>query len=380
MYARLRQHAPVYRIPGTDFHLVSTVALVAEAVARTEDFSSNLTGALVHGPDGPSTFDVGGGGRAVHVLATADDPAHAAHRTLVLPTLVAKRIRALEPQVRGLAEQLWDAGRDGRGIDWAASIADRLPLTMVARLIGLPDADVPQLLAWSYDSTEMLGGVIAAADLPRLARSAVELTGYLHAAFQRAQRDPGEDLLGDLVRASAEGAVTEDVAVLMLVQLVGAGGESTAGLIGSAARALATRPGLQTRLRADTDLIAPFLDEMLRFESPFRGHHRHVACDTTLGGVPLTEGDHLMLLWGSANRDPAVFEDPDELRLHRPNLKAHLAFGKGTHFCVGAALARMEARVAVRLLLDRSDHVELVDATWAPSLFVRRHTELLLSV
>ncbi|MGW0177250.1 cytochrome P450 [Rhodococcus sp. NPDC003322] len=383
LYARLRREAPVFRIPGTRFHLVSTAELVADATTRTDDFSSNLTGALAHGPIGPAPFDMSGDGRAVHVLATADDPAHAAHRKLVLPTLVAKRIRALEPEMRALANRLWNEGLHGRRIDWAAAVADRLPMTMVARLIGLPEDDVPQLLTWSYDSTEMLSGVIGEAELPRLTAAAARLTGHLYTTFERAQHDPHGNrdcLLGDLAGACAAGALTVDVAVLILVQLVGAGGESTAGLIGSSARLLADRPHLQARLRADPDLIAPFLDEVLRFESPFRGHHRHVTRDTTLGGVRLAADDHLLLLWGSANRDPAVFEDPDDMRLHRPNLKAHLAFGKGAHFCVGAALARAEAQIALRMLLDRSDRIELVDAAWAPSLLVRRHTELHLSV
>ncbi|CRK52225.1 Cytochrome P450 144 [Rhodococcus sp. RD6.2] len=380
LYGWLREQAPVYRVPGTDVHLVATAELVAQACARTDDFSSHLTGTLVHGPTGPSTFDMTGGGHAIQVLATADDPDHAAHRRLVLPALVAKRIRALEPHVGALAETLWNEGLDGRRIDWVSAVADRLPLTMVARLIGLPDDDVPQLLSWSYDSTEMLGGVVTETELPALTTSAARLAGHLYSAFQRAQGDPRDDLLGDLARACASGAVTADEAVLILVQLVGAGGESTAGLIGSAARLLADRPELQAMLRADATLIAPFLDEALRFESPFRGHHRHVTRDTTLGGVALPEGSHLTLLWGSANRDPAVFDAPDEFRLHRPNLKSHLAFGKGAHFCVGAALARMEAQVAVRLLLDRSDRIEPVDAEWAASLFVRRHSTLILAV
>ncbi|MFD1815437.1 cytochrome P450 [Rhodococcus gannanensis] len=379
LYAWLREHAPVCRVPGTDRYLVSTAELVAEACARTDDFSSHLTAALVQGTDGPAAFDMTGGGQAVQVLATADDPDHAAHRRLVLPTLVAKRIRALEPQVGALAERLWEDGLDGRRIDWAAAVADRLPMAMVARLIGLPDGDVPQLLAWSYDSTEMLGGVVTESELSALSVSAALLAGHLYAAFERAQRDPRDDLLGDLARACAGGAVGVTEAVLILVQLVGAGGESTASLIGSAARVLAERRDLQSLLRADPTMVAPFIDEMLRFESPFRGHHRHVTRQTSLGGVPLGAGSHLTLLWGAANRDPAVFEAPDEVRLHRPNLKANVAFGRGAHFCVGAALARMEAQVALRLLLERTESVGLVDAEWAPSLLVRRHSRLTLS-
>ncbi|EME19958.1 cytochrome P450 [Rhodococcus triatomae BKS 15-14] len=379
LYEWLRRHAPVYRVPGTDRYLVATAELVAEACARTDDFSSHLTAALVQGPEGPSSFDMTGGGNAVQVLATADDPDHAAHRRLVLPNLVAKRIRALEPQIDVLAERMWSEGLDGRLIDWAA-VADRVPLAVVTRLIGLPDEDVPQLLAWSYDSTEMLGGVVTETDLTALTASAARLAGHLYAAFERAQRDPRDDLLGDLARACADGAVRADEAVLILVQLVGAGGESTAALIGSAARVLADRADLQALVRADPALVAPFLDEVLRYEPPFRGHHRHVTRQTSLGGVPLAAGSHLTLLWGAANRDPAVFEAPDEVRLNRPNLKSHMSFGRGTHFCVGAALARLEAQVVLRRLLEHSDHIELVDAEWVPSMLVRRQSRLVLSL
>ncbi|MFC9514952.1 cytochrome P450 [Nocardiaceae bacterium NPDC056970] len=383
LYARLREHDPAYRVPGTDFHLVSSWELVTEALARPEDFSSNLTGVMVQQTDGPPvTFDMDGGGRAVHVLATADDPSHAVHRKLVLAQL-AKRIRTLGPTVRTLVDELWDVGLRADGtFEWAREMADALPLALVASLIGLPQSDVPQLLSWSYDSTEMLGGVVTTDRLPTLVASAAALTGYLYTEFSAAKRDPQTDLLGVLAHACNEGDLTDDVAVLILVQLVGAGGESTAGLIANAARILATDPELQDRLRNDPQLIDAFLDEALRLESPFRGHHRHVVADTTLGGIPLSAGSHLLLLWGAANRDPAAFADPDTVRLDRPNLKGHLAFGKGIHFCVGSALARMEALAALTTLLERTTSFTVADggAEWVPSLMVRRHRLLRLEL
>lgn len=383
LYATLRERDPVHRVPGTDFHLVSSWELVTEALARPEDFSSNLTGVMVQRADGPPvTFDMDGGGRAVHVLATADEPSHAVHRKLVLAQLT-KRIRTLGPTVRALVDELWDAGlRADDTFEWAREMADALPLALVASLIGLPQSDVPQLLSWSYDSTEMLGGIVTEDRLPTLVASAAALTGYLHTEFTAAKRDPQTDLLGALAHACNEGDLTDDVAVLVLVQLVGAGGESTAGLIANATRILATNQELQDRLRRDPQLIDPFLDEALRLESPFRGHHRHVVTDTTLGGVRLSAGSHLLLLWGAANRDPARFVDPDTARLDRPNLKGHLAFGKGIHFCVGSALARMEALAALTTLLERTTSFTIADggAEWVPSLLVRRHRSLPLEL
>ncbi len=307
LYDVLRREHPVYRIPDTDFYLVSTWELVTEAVSRTGDFSNNLTGVLVRTPDGSAvTFDMNGGGQAVHVLATADEPDHQHQRKLVLPTLVAKRIRALEPVMTEYTQQLWDNGFDGRRIEWVTSVADTLPLQMVATLIGLPAHDVPQLLAWSYDSTELLSGIVTAERLTGVVTSAAELTGYLYSKFREARAHPVDDLLGDLVRCCDAGELSEDVAVLMLVQLVGAGGESTAGLIANSARLLAERPEIQTQLREDPLLVGAFLEETLRLKSPFRGHHRHVNADTTLGGMTLPAGSHLHTAVGFGEPRPRV--------------------------------------------------------------------------
>ncbi|MEV5649634.1 cytochrome P450 [Nocardia sp. NPDC052254] len=381
LYDRLRRDAPVFRVPGTDFHLVSSWELVAEAAARTADFSANLTAVLLRYPDAPPIAFEMDGGAAVHVLATADDPAHAIHRKMVSAVL-AGRVRGLAPMVAGLVDLLWSRyARDGR-TDWAADMADRLPLAVVATLIGLPDEDVPRLLGWAYDSTEMIGGVVAADRLPELVRSATELAGYLFEQVRWAKNratgeGPPRDLLDALARACRSGDLTDEVAALILIQLVGAGGESTAALIAAAGRILASRSDIQSLLRQRPELIPAFLDEVLRLESPFRGHYRHVVADTRLGTVDLPAGSHLLLLWGAANRDPAVFPDPGVLDLHRPNGKSHMAFGRGIHFCVGSALAKLEARTAVAALLDRTTGIAL-DGTpqRVPSILVRRHRSL----
>lgn len=383
LYRLLREQSPVHCIPGTDFYVVTSWELVTEAVNRPDVFSSNLTGVLMHQPEGPPvTFDMDGGGQAVHVLATADDPAHLAQRKLVQP-LLARRIRGLGPTVHELVDKLWAQElHDGR-IDWATGMADQLPLALVADIIGLPESDVPQLLSWAYDSTEMLGGVVDTDGFNRSVTAAAELTGYLYTQFKAAEANPRDDLLGVLARACAAGEVTDIIAVLVLVQLVGAGGESTAGLVANGARLLATDPALQDELRREPALIPAFLDEALRLESPFRGHHRHVTTDTTLGGVDLPAGSHVLLLWGAANRDPAKFEQPDTLDLDRRSGANNLAFGRGVHFCVGSALAKLEATAALTALLEHSTSFTLADDAppqWFPSIFVRRHQSLTLII
>jgi cytochrome P450 len=144
---------------------------------------------------------------------------------------------------------------------------------------------------------------------------------------------------------------------------------------------LATRPDIQQQVRENPELLGAFIDETLRYEPPFRGHYRHVAVDTALCGAELRAGSRLLLLWGAANRDPAHFHAPDEFRLDRAGGKGHITFGKGAHFCVGAALARLEATVVLRRLLERTTAIEVADVgRWLPSLLVRRLERLELAV
>ena len=384
LYDHLRREAPVWQVPGTRTWLVTSWSLVAEATARPEDFSSNLTALLVSDADGrPAEFDMTALGTAIDVLATADDPSHAAHRRVVFPHLVPARVAGMEGELRALFAQLWPTRPAGARVEWMSAVADRMPLTVVATLIGFPADDVPQLLRWAYDGTELLSGVASLDRMVVLGESATAHGAYLAARFAEARSDPGPDLLGDLARAADAGAFGDNEVMAMLVQLVGAGGESTAGLIGNAARLLAEDPVLQEVVRADPELVVPFLEEVLRFESPFRGHYRVVRRPATLGPASLRAGDHLVLHWGAANRDPEAFDDPDRIVIDRRERHPHLAFGRGLHFCVGAPLARLEARVAISELLarTRSFRLDPDDAPqWVPSIFVRRHERLPLIV
>jgi cytochrome P450 len=166
-----------------------------------------------------------------------------------------------------------------------------------------------------------------------------------------------------------------------MLTLFGAAGESTASLLGSAAWILADRPEIQQQVREKPELLGVFIEEALRFESPFRGHYRHVLRDTTLAGIDVPANSHLLLMWGAANRDPAHFDAPNEFRLNRTGAKDHLTFGKGAHFCVGAALARLEARIGLGMLLERTTWIEAADVgEWLPSILVRRRERLQLAV
>jgi cytochrome P450 len=278
-------------------------------------------------------------------------------------------------------DRLWtDNLRDGR-IEWMGTLANRLPMMVVAQLIGVPADDVDQLIRWAYATTQLLDGLVDQDQLAAAGVAAMELGNYIHEHFGPAAVDPKDNLLGSLATACSTGEFDEITAQLIMVILFGAGGESTGSLLGNAMWILATRPDLQRQVRDNADLLAPFIEEALRYEPPFRGHYRHVVADTTLGGADLPAGSRLLLLWGAANRDPAQFDAPHEFRLDRPGGKGHITFGKGAHFCVGASLARLEAHIVLRAALDRTSRINAVDiGPWLPSVLVRRREHLELAV
>ena len=262
-----------------------------------------------------------------------------------------------------------------------SAMANRLPMMIVTRLIGVPDVDIGQLVRWGYASTQVVEGLVSQDELTAAGIATMELADYISEHFQQAAVDPQDNLPSVLATACASGELAEVTALTMMITLFSAGGESTASLIGSAAHVLARRPDIQQQVRENPDLLGAFLEEVLRYEPPFRGHYRHVVNDTTLSGVDLSAGSRLVLLWDAANRDPSHFDGANEFRLDRPGGKGHITFGKGAHFCVGAALARLEARVVIGELLKRTSHIEAADVgRWLPSLLVRRLERLELSV
>lgn len=382
LYERMHAHGPLHRIGDSTFYAVTSWDAVVEATARCSDFSSNLTATMVGAADGTITaMPVGELGGATQVLATADDPAHAAHRKALLPQLAAKRIRALGPFITETTEQMWRSGLRGGRLEWMETIANRIPMMIVGQIIGVPDEDIDKLIGWGYAATQFVEGLVTEEQLAVAGTAVMELAEYITAQFSRASSAPGDNLLGDLAAACSSGSLDDSTATIMMITLFSAAGESTASLIGSAAWILASRPDIQRQLRENPALLNAFLEEVLRYEPPFRGHYRHVVADTDLGGVHLAAGSRLILLWGAANRDPAHFDHPDEFRLDRPSGRTHLAFGKGAHFCVGAALARLEATMVLDHLLKNTISVDAAETgRWLPSLLVRRLERLELAI
>ncbi|MBV8863274.1 MAG: cytochrome P450 [Mycobacterium sp.] len=383
IYDEMRRQAPVHRVGESSFYLVCSWDATIEAIARVDDFSSNLTATMVYQEDGKVTpFCMGQPGGPEHALATADDPLHAEHRKILLPHLSAKRVRIIEQFVAQTAKRLWDEnlGDDGR-YEWMSAMANRLPMMVVAKLLGLPQTDVDNLIRCGYATTALLDGLITSREIEAAGKAAMELGGYVLEHFDKAASDPQPGLISDLPTRCASGEVNQVVALTIMLTLFSAAGESTASLLGSTAWILVDKPEIQDQLRDNPKLLGTFIEETLRFEPPFRGHYRHVLRDTSLGGVNVPADSHLLLLWGAANRDPAQFDEPNEFRLDRPAAKGHVAFGKGAHFCIGAALARLEAQIVLRTLLECTDRIDAVEVgPWLPSILVRRRERLRLAV
>lgn len=382
LYEAMRSRGGVNRIGDSVFYAVCGWDALVEAVERVEDFSSNLTATMVYHDDGTVTpFEMGQLGGPMQVLATADDPLHAQHRKLLLPHLSAKRVRVIEEFAEATAKRLWaEASGDGR-IEWMSAMANRLPMMVVARLLGLPDDDVDELIRLGYATTTLLDGIVSEDQLSAAGVAAMELSAYVLEHFEKATENPQPGLIGDLAARTKSGELEQLPALAVMITLFSAAGESTASLLGSAAWILAERPAVQEQLRAHPELLGAFIEETLRFESPFRGHYRHVVKDTTLAGVELPADSRLLLVWGAANRDPEHFDTPEEFRLDRSALKGHVAFGKGAHFCVGTPLARLEARVILQTLLEQTTWIEAAEVgRWLPSILVRRLERLELDL
>lgn len=381
LYDAMRRRAPVHRIGDSVFYAVCGWDAVTEAVNRVEDFSSNLTATMVYRDGVVTPLDMGSLGGPQHALATADDPVHDAHRKLLLPHLNARRIGVIEQFAEATAISLWSEAMVDGQIEWMGAVANRLPMMVVARLLGLPEGDADDLIRLGYATTTLLDGVVSPAQVEAAGMAAMELSRYVMEHFSKAGDSPRPGLIGDIAARYASGDIEQLPAMAIMLTLFSAAGESTASLLGSAAWILASQDDIQERVRANPELLGAFIEETLRYESPFRGHYRHVVRDTTLAGIDVPADSHLLLLWGAANRDPAHFDDPSEFRLDRTHAKGHVTFGKGAHFCVGAALARLEAQIVLRMMLEQTEWIEAADVgQWLPSILVRRLDRLQLTV
>ena len=381
-YRRLREQAPVWRVPGTDIFVVTSFDLLVEATARVEDFSSNMNFLLYRDDLGlPCRWSFGESGG--YVLATADPPDHKIHREAVFSELVAKRMAALEPEIAEVATRCVNQAVKERKVDFMAAVANVVPITLVSSLIGFRGSDLDELLRNAFDGTSLVGGRLTLPELETLMMRVADIGTWIVAQLETARQEPSEDILGAIARAMEADVLDVGEACIILQTLLSAGGESTTSLLGNSVRLLAEHQDVQSTLREQPDLIPVFVEEALRLESPFRFLFRSTAKDTQLGDVPIPAGSTVLLFWGAANRDPAAFPHPDTIDLHRRLPRRHVAFGRGIHHCVGAPLARLEGQVVLQCLLERTSSIELDpdrSPRWFDSLQVRRHEYLPIEI
>jgi cytochrome P450 len=377
-YRQLQIDAPVWQVPDREVVVVSSMAPLAEAAGRTEDFSSNMRALLYRDEEGlPARLSFGDVG--VDALATADPPDHKVHRSVVFSELVEKRMATLEPEIADIARRTVGQAVEAGEVDFMAAIGNVVPITVISRLIGFPDSDPDLLLQAAFDSTSMIGGTLPLDRLEALVARTGEIETWIADQLARVAEAPDDDILGAIARGVDDQVLSVAAGTIILHTLLSAGGESTTSLLGNGVRLLAENPDLQDELRRNPHLVPAFIEEALRLESPFRFLMRYVPDDTELAGVDIPGGVTMLLMWGAANRDPAAFEDPDDAVLDRRAPRRHVAFGRGIHHCVGAPLARLEARIVLTELLARTSRFSLgldQPPVWVNSLMVRRHQHL----
>lgn len=364
-YATMREDQPVFRVPGTDLHLVTRHDLVVPILRDVETYSNRFGGTSERAADelAQRLAEVQADGwPLVPTMLTEDPPAHTRYRGLVNAAFSPRRIAALEPVVHAIAEQLVDRFPRRGTVSFVPEFAVPLPVRVIAHVLDVPDDRLDDFKRWSDDSTIGIGARISDDERVRAQRGIVEFQHYFAEQLERRRAEPQDDVLSVLLHAGGDGdghGPLDMAEMLSIVQqLLVAGNETTTKMLTEAVRLLIEHPDEWGRLRADPTRAAAVTEEVLRLSTPTQGMFRVVTRDVELAGVHIPSGSRVVIMYAAANRDPAVFPDPDGFDPDRANRREHLAFGKGIHFCIGAPLARLEATVALTVLAERI-------STWA---------------
>jgi cytochrome P450 len=363
MYAQAIDESPVLLLPGTDIYLITSHALVAQACARTDDFSNDITvllsGTRAEVPEIKTILDKGWPQQ--NVLLMSDPPAHSRYRKLVNLAFSLKRVDAIEGQIRAIINRLIEDMAVRNRCDFVTEFATPLPVAVIAGQLGLPPEDIARVKKWTTAFTDRIGGMISIEREIECAHDVVEFQQAMKVQIDARHAAHHDDLLGDLVAARIDGEAPLSIKELMsiLQQILVAGNETTTNTLSEGLLILIQQPAAMAKLRADPSLIPNAVEEILRLASPVQGNWRIVIRDCELGGVAIPAGSKLMIRLAAANRDPARYEQPDILVPERTNARGHLAFGRGIHQCIGNLLARRELSVAFEVLLARFDEIAL---------------------
>ncbi len=385
IFATLRDERPVAFSDTLGAWVITRYDDVWAVLHDTDHFSSRMpTGpqqlgsvlaesmaTLAADPTMADTFQaiMGRGGPSA-VLLNADPPDHRRQRVLVNGAFRPFQLRALEPKVIEVAATLLDAVADpaladpdsGRcTVDIVSQFTIGLPMAIIAHALGVGDEDLARFKRWSDDLVMPVGNSAPSVEQTRgYLVSTKEFAEYFAVKLADRRAHPTGDLISDVANAELDGEQLSDAEMLgMLQQFLVAGNETTTNLLTNIVHHFAVDPELQARVRADRSLVDGMVEEALRFEAPVGGLFRQARTDVEVGGVTIPAGDHVWVVYASANRDASRFADPDRFDPCRDNLRDHMSFGHGEHFCIGAGLARAEARIGTNALLDRMGDIQL---------------------
>ena len=373
-YARMREHDPVFCQPGLDGETPiwfvtrydDVVAVLQDDRRFVLDPALALTAEELAGLEAASPLPRDD--RVNTNLLAKDGDDHRRLRRLVAKAFTPRIVEQLRPRVQEIADELLERVVDRGRMDLVDDYAFPLPITVIAELLGIPVEDQDRFRTWS--NTFVLPPITEELQQQFLAHTE-EFVAYLDELFAARRADPREDLVTALVQAEEAGDhLSENELYSMVVLLIVAGHETTVSLITNAVLALLSNPTALEAVRADPSLMPGAVEELLRYDSPVeRTITRWVAADVDLGGRTMARGDLVIAVIGSANRDPERFPDADVLDLEREDVK-HVGFGRGSHYCLGAPLARIEADIALRTLFARMPGLRLAiekdDLYWRP--------------
>ena len=311
-------------------------------------------------------------------LLFLNPPDHTRLRGLVSKAFTPRTVERLRPEIERLVDDLLDGFALGEPVDVIESLAFPLPVAVIGRMLGVPAADWPQFRTIMSKTTVLLEPVVAADELADALGTLKETDSYFLDLVGLRRREPQDDLISHLISVE-EGSdrLTEDELIATATLLFGAGFETTTNLIGNGLYALLTHPDQLARLRSDRGLVRSGVEELLRYDSPVQLDARDAFADVTVGGETVGEGEMVMTILGAANRDPEHFTDPERLDVSRDE-GPPLSFGGGIHYCLGAALARVEAQVVLERLLARFASMELATdkPVWRNRITIRGLTAL----